>query len=203
MARFEPALAAVLLREGGFVNHPADRGGATNMGITLATLSQFRGRTASVADVQSLKREEASRIYRRNYWDALKLDDIASQALAEMLFDQAVNAGVRAAARRAQACVNRLVPANQKLVEDGQFGSKSVAAVNQLPARELALAFVKATQLAYAEMVVARGTQAVFLVGWLRRSHELLDQALSESAPARAAAPATSTRRRAGGRAAA
>jgi lysozyme family protein len=57
-------LAAILRREGGFVNHPADRGGPTHYGITQATLQAWRGRAVSEEDVRALSVEEAKAIYR-------------------------------------------------------------------------------------------------------------------------------------------
>lgn len=62
---FEPSLAHVLKHEGGYVNHPADPGGATNLGITAATLALARGHPVSPADVAALTRAEAAAIYRR------------------------------------------------------------------------------------------------------------------------------------------
>ncbi len=78
MARenFERALALVLKHEGGYVDHPADPGGATNRGVTRATLAAWRGRPVSKAEVRALTRLEASAIYRKNYWDAVRADEL-------------------------------------------------------------------------------------------------------------------------------
>src|SRR5690606_7789917 len=74
--RFNEALEHVLQVEGGFVNHPADKGGATKFGITRATLAAWRTRPVSVEDVQRMNREEAAAIYRKRYWDYMRLDAI-------------------------------------------------------------------------------------------------------------------------------
>ena len=66
-ANFDPALARVLAFEGGFVNHPLDPGGATNLGVTRATLARARGRPVTIAHVRALTRTEAASIYRRFY----------------------------------------------------------------------------------------------------------------------------------------
>jgi hypothetical protein len=58
----------ILAREGGFVNHPADRGGPTNFGVTQATLASWRGREATIDDVRSLTIDEARDIYRTKYY---------------------------------------------------------------------------------------------------------------------------------------
>jgi lysozyme family protein len=91
-SHFEACLREVLKHEGGFVNHPKDPGGATNMGITKATLEQFRGRKVSVDEVKTLTREEAARIYRLNYWDVIKGDALPA-GINLCVFDCAVNSG--------------------------------------------------------------------------------------------------------------
>src|SRR4051794_41836703 len=73
---FEPSLAPVLKHEGGDVNHPADPGGATNLGITAATLALARGHPVSPADVAALTRAEAAAIYRRFFWNPARGDDL-------------------------------------------------------------------------------------------------------------------------------
>ena len=75
-SNFPQAIAYVLASEGGFVNNPADPGGATNLGITIATLRAYRGRAVSVDDVRKLGKDEAGAIYRAHYWDAVKADQL-------------------------------------------------------------------------------------------------------------------------------
>ena len=65
---FDLCLAAIFEEEGGYADLPGDPGGATNMGITRATLSAVRGRKVSKEEVMMLERDEAARIYRRNFW---------------------------------------------------------------------------------------------------------------------------------------
>lgn len=108
-ASFDRSLAEVLLHEGGFVNHPADPGGATKYGITRTTLSRFRGRPVSVEDVRGLTREEAGTIYRRRYWDAVRGDELPA-GLDLALFDFAVNSGPDRAVRTLQGILG--VPAD-------------------------------------------------------------------------------------------
>lgn len=90
---FGRALAFALQFEGGYVNHPRDPGGPTNMGITIATLSHELGRRATISDVRNITREQAASIYRKKYWNAINGD--ALPAGVDMLaFDIAVNSGV-------------------------------------------------------------------------------------------------------------
>ena len=118
---FETCLAHVLQSEGGYVDHPSDPGGATNMGITIATLRTWRGRSVTKADVKALTRAEAAAIYRKNYWDAVRGDDLP-RGLDLVAFDAAVNSGVSRGAKWLQSALG--VPA------DGKVGPKTIAAAN-------------------------------------------------------------------------
>lgn len=106
--------------EGGFVNDPADPGGATNHGITLATLSHWRGQTCTVDDVRNLGQDEATTIYRASYWNVVAGDELPA-GLDLIVFDCAVNQGPGTAARILQTVVG--VPV------DGQIGPATLAAV--------------------------------------------------------------------------
>jgi lysozyme family protein len=99
---FPRALSHVLAHEGGFVNHPADPGGATNLGVTRAALSAWRGRPAAIADVRALTRAEAAALYRARYWDAIGGDSLPA-GLDLAVFDLAVNSGVGRARRMLKA----------------------------------------------------------------------------------------------------
>lgn len=97
-------IAEDLLRsEGGFANRSrkADPGGPTNLGITQATLSAWRGRPVSVQEVKQLRREEALQIYKAHYWDSVRGDDLA-RGLDYAVFDFAVNSGSARAVKTLQ-----------------------------------------------------------------------------------------------------
>ena len=116
---FETCLAHVLQSEGGYVDHPSDPGGATNMGITIATLRTWRGRSVTKADVKALTRTEAAAIYRKNYWDAVRGDDLP-RGLDLVAFDAAVNSGPSRGARWLQEALG--------VNPDGVIGPKTIAA---------------------------------------------------------------------------
>ena len=91
---FDRSLLLVLKHEGGYVDHSKDPGGATNMGITIGTLRQWRSpKPVSKADVKALTRTEAAAIYRANYWRAIRGDDLPA-GLDYAVFDFAVNSGI-------------------------------------------------------------------------------------------------------------
>ena len=90
---FPGCLAFTLREEGGFVDSPADPGGATNMGITLATLRLWRGNPGlGVAALQAMTRQQASAIYGAHYWNRLRCDGLPA-GVDLMVFDFGVNAG--------------------------------------------------------------------------------------------------------------
>ena len=119
-------IASVFKSEGGYVNHPADPGGATNFGITAATLGSHRrlGRHAKPVEVRNLTRREAGEIYRARYWNRVNGDHLpAGIDLATM--DGAVNSGVPRGAKWLQRAVG--VPA------DGAVGPQTIAAADAVP----------------------------------------------------------------------
>lgn len=95
---FETALQQILKWEGGFVDHPADPGGATNQGVTQATYDAHRARAGlPTRSVEFISTSEVESIYREAYWLRAGCPDIAPPALALCVFDAAVNSGVGAA----------------------------------------------------------------------------------------------------------
>src|SRR5882672_6955907 len=94
IGNFRLAVAFTLSKavEGGFVDDEDDPGGATNMGITHKTLTEWRGVPVSVDDVKNLTRDEALQIYQARYWNPNKSDDLPAP-VAVVLFDGAVNSG--------------------------------------------------------------------------------------------------------------
>ena len=125
---FDRCLAFTLAREGGYVNDPHDPGGATNMGVTLGTLSSWRGSPVTPADVQSLTREEAAAIYKARYWTPLRCDDLP-QCVALMVFDCGVNSGPGTSAQMLQRVVG--------VTPDGIIGPKTIAATYAKPLRDV------------------------------------------------------------------
>lgn len=103
--RFDACLIEVLKHEGGYVYHARDPGGATNKGITLATLRDWRRAAVTKADVMALTTAEAGQIYRARYWDAVKGDQLPP-GVDLAVFDMAVNSGPGRAIRILQAALN-------------------------------------------------------------------------------------------------
>jgi lysozyme family protein len=169
MSNFIKAVNKVLEHEGGFVNHPDDKGGATNWGITQKVYEQFLGRPVSINDIKNMPIDNAKSIYKSNYWDAVKGDYIKSYAKAFMLFDQAVNRGPRSAIKQAQR-VSGTTP-------DGAIGPKTLEAINKMPEKSFIDNFITESESFYRGLVASNPSQSVFLKGWLNRVESLQDYA--------------------------
>jgi lysozyme family protein len=122
---------ALIDREGGYVNHPADRGGPTKYGITEA-VARAHGYAGAMAQ---LPRDEAAAIYRRLYWLRPRFDQVARRApaIAAELFDTGANMGPAVAAtflQRALTALNRNGKDYPDLVPDGRIGPATHAALD-------------------------------------------------------------------------
>ena len=136
MLDVEALLAALLRREGGFVDHPDDRGGPTRLGITQA-VARAAGWSGPMRD---LPQDLAIDIYRRRYWTGPRLDAIAAiaPAVAAEVFDTGVNMGVGTAIgflQRSLNVLNRRGVDWADVVVDGRIGAGTLAAVSALLAR--------------------------------------------------------------------
>ena len=115
---FAKCLAEVLKHEGGWSDHPRDPGGATNKGITIGTLRQWRP-GATVADLRNISDADVAMIYRKGYWDVVRADDLPS-CLDMVAVDAAVNSGPRRGAQWLQFAVGT--------AQDGKVGPQTIAA---------------------------------------------------------------------------
>jgi lysozyme family protein len=168
----EALIEDVIRREGGFVDHPADRGGPTKFGITQAALSHELGRAATRADVEALTPDRAKQIYGRDYYSGPRIDRLPAD-IQPFVFDSAVNHGPwRAIAFVQQVC-------NQagfgQLAIDGLCGPNTIRAAHDAAWAMkdwLLAALVEERRGFYQAIVAADPSQAVFLDGWLNRLAE-------------------------------
>ena len=117
MANFEKALELVLKNEGGYVNDPNDNGGETYKGISRRANPKWSG--WKIIDGYKKKYKDFKKkldsdnelqkcvksLYRSNYWNPIKGDDLVHQDMAEEMFDAAVNFGITKAIKLAQKTV--------------------------------------------------------------------------------------------------
>ncbi|RZL98228.1 MAG: hypothetical protein EOP68_25685 [Sphingomonas sp.] len=166
---------AVIAREGGFGDHPADRGGATRWGITEA-VARADGWSGPMRD---LPRDRAVAIYRRLYWSRPRLDVVAALApkLAAELFDTAVNMGPAVAIgflQRALTALNRGGGDYADIAVDGRVGPDTLAALDAFLRRRgrsgegVLVRAVEALQgERYLTLAEGRPANEAFLYGWL------------------------------------
>ncbi len=153
---FDACLKLTLQFEGGYVDHPADPGGATNLGITRRTLARWRGRAVSKSEVRSMSRQEAAEIYRAHYWDAVNGDDLPV-GIDAAVFDHAVNSGPSAAVRMLQQALG--------FKPDGVIGSATMAFVRACDSEVLLGELMKRRRSFLQRLKTFR----VFGRGWTRR----------------------------------
>lgn len=157
---FTEALPFILKEEGGFVNDPADSGGATNKGITQTTYDTHRKLSGFDArDVQYITNEEVSRIYEK-YWTDSRSSDLPV-GLNLMHFDFAVNAGIRRAALTLQKVLD--------VTQDGTIGPKTLAAAEEKNDESLIAAYAAERRDFYNNLATRRPKDKRFLKGWLFR----------------------------------
>lgn len=163
---FDAALAAVLEHEGGFVNHPKDPGGMTNLGVTKRVWEAWVGKTVSEADMRALTPAIVAPMYRKQYWDAVKGDELPS-GLDYLMFDFAINAGVSRAIRTMQRAIGT--------TPDGAIGPKTMQALRDADPDALIDKFSEEKETFYRSLP----TFATFGKGWLRRVAEVKSHAVT------------------------
>ena len=101
---YQHCLEMILHHEGGYVNHPDDPGGATNLGVTKRVYEEWVGRRVTLETMQELQVSDVAPIYQKNYWNRVKGDNLPS-GLDLCVFDFGVNAGTGRAAKYLQTMI--------------------------------------------------------------------------------------------------
>ena len=174
-------LSALVKREGGYVNAPADRGGPTRYGITQQVARAY----GYAGDMRMLPQDKALDIYRQRYWIDPKYYDVSLryQRVAEKLLDVGVNMGPQSATRflqRALNGLNRAATEYPDMKEDGQIGQITLSALDTYKARRgdagesVLLKAINGQQtVRYMEICERDHSQEEFLYGWLANRVEL------------------------------
>jgi lysozyme family protein len=154
------AVQYVLLNEGGYIDHPRDRGGETNWGISSAANPDV--------DVSNLSRDEAIDIYISRYWDRWNLSLIESQPVANKVFDAVVWMGPVAAVKALQRALRA---AGAQVRVDGVLGPETAGAAN-LVQPEVLIPALKSELAGRVREIIARdSSQSVFRRGWINRAY--------------------------------
>lgn len=168
-SNLDRSLNEVLKHEGGFVNHPKDPGGATNLGVTIANFRRYVKPGGTVDDLRKLTIAQAKTVYERHYWDAVRGSQLPS-GLDFSVFDFGVNSGPK----RAIKLLQRLVGVNP----DGVIGPKTLEAVEKINASWLIRDFNDA-RLAWLKRLP---TWKTFGRGWENRVNNVRNVALDMAA---------------------
>lgn len=161
MANHLLLIPKVLKWEGGFVNHPNDKGGATNKGVTLSTFRKYFGKTKTVNDLKNITNEQWQYIFKKGFWDRWKADLIKNQSIAELLVDWLYNSGTWGIKYPQQVL---------GVVPDGVVGPKTIAAINNYSSQaELFYKLWNRRKKHYEDIVKRNPSQKVFLKGWMNR----------------------------------
>ena len=155
----------LLAHEGGYVNHPTDPGGMTNLGITKRTYDRFHGTDVDEEEMSNLTVEDVTPIYRRNYWERCRCQDLPD-GVDWAVFDWAVNSGTGRAAKALQRAVGAL--------EDGAVGPHTMMCVEDNKPSEI----INRMSVYRDSFYRSLSTFDTFGQGLLRRNGETREQAL-------------------------
>ena len=165
-ANYEKCLETILHHEGGYVNHPKDPGGETNLGVTKRVYEDFGGKK----DMKDLLIEDVAPIYEMNYWGRMKCGDMPS-GLDLCVFDFGVNAGTGRSAKYLQTMIGTTA--------DGGIGPNTLLALANYVEEVGVELTIRNFQEARQEYYESLSTFETFGRGWTRRVDETTELAVS------------------------
>lgn len=168
---FNDALDFVLKWEGGFVDNPHDRGGATNKGITQETYNHWRiAQDLPVHSVRLIDDSEVRSIYWVDYWIKGRCD-VMSRPIAIAHFDGCVQHGVR----QSSLFLQRAIPVR----DDGVIGPRTLEALRKKDPKEITQTYIN-QRIVFYEMLAKRPGQSRFLKGWMNRIDSLISKVFNQ-----------------------
>lgn len=159
----------LIRREGGFVDHPADRGGPTKFGIAAETLGEARGldRAATTDEVKALTEGEARAIYRWLYIEKPGFTGIVDEPLRALLVDCAVHSSPARSVEWLQRALG--------VAADGRIGPITIAALDSSD-RDRIRRRILAERIRFLGRLITRDPgQAAFARGWLARIADFVE----------------------------
>lgn len=169
---FKTAFDQLLKDEGTkYTNDPKDSGGPTKFGITQKTFEQYFKRLSTTDEIKNMEPDTAALIYYDLYWRPVGGDRIQHLGLAIALFNSAVLYGVGTASERAQLALNKC---GFPLKVDGQFGDKSVTALNAIEPKKFLEAFHEQLLSRIEAVIKADPKNERFRNGWTNRADRLI-----------------------------
>jgi lysozyme family protein len=159
-SNWDTCFELMLKSEGGYVQHPSDPGGRTNLGVTQATWESWVKRETDEAEMRALTPEKVEPLYKARYWNAVRADELPA-GIDYLCFDYAVNAGPNRSIKVLQIALG--------VASDGDFGPKTLAAVQAADPVKLIDTFSLAKEDFYRSLIQF----PVFGKGWLNRVAEV------------------------------
>lgn len=159
----------VLPNEGGLVDNPDDPGGITNMGVTIAALSAFRGKPCTADDIRNLQRSEAIALYKQNYIARVGFDKITDVKVRTAVVDMAVlfgQTGSAIAVEQAALALEHVAG----MPQDAIISDHDAEFINKAEPRALINALSVKRILHHADVVAAHPNRLQFLRGWDARA---------------------------------
>jgi len=165
--KLQEALIYILSEEGGYVNHPKDPGGVTNLGVTRRAYEDWKGGSVSEKEMRELTPEKVAPFYQRQYWNKCRCGDL-HPGVDLIVFDCAVNQGVGAASKILQKSVGAKI--------DGVIGPKTIAMATAQSSRPTVeyIAFLRALRYMQTRNIETFGR------GWAARISHIRDVAIVE-----------------------
>ena len=156
---YDDCIVMLLQHEGGFSDHPKDPGGETNLGVTKRVYEEWGG----TKNMKDLTVEDVAPIYKKNYWDRVKADQIP-EGLNLCVFDWAVNSGTGRAAKKLQGMIGTTV--------DGGIGPNTLKALKMYCDTEGVEAAISNYTEIRQKFYESLSTFDTFGRGWTRRNQE-------------------------------
>ena len=155
-------------RQKGYANQKYDRGGATMVGVTIATFTAYRKKkgfkTTTVDDLKKMDFKTWRDLLKTMFWDKWKADEIRNQSMAELVVDWYWGSGIWGV-KNPQQCLG--VP------NDGIVGAQTIKAINSCDQKAMFTKIWKRRRNFYYSIVAHDSTQRIYLKGWLKRLNDL------------------------------
>ncbi|WP_228462891.1 glycosyl hydrolase 108 family protein [Chryseobacterium caseinilyticum] len=177
--KFAKVAPIILRHEGGFVDHKADKGGATNKGITFATWQRYAKEDLNIEptldNLKAITDEQATKIYRKRYWEPKGFCRVEDERVSLMIYDWTITSG--GAAKQVQRLLKNEFA--QDIDDDGNIGSLTIDAINNVEDQDKLLQRIaEIRKQYYTDLTFTDGkknSQQVFLQGWLNRVDDCLE----------------------------
>jgi lysozyme family protein len=164
ISNWDKSFNMVIAHEGGFTNDERDPGnklpdgrkGSTMLGCTQANWEKYVGHTVTQDDMKLLKKEDVKPLYKRDYWDAVRGDDLPA-GVDYAVFDFAINAGPAAARKMIQKALG--------VTADGSIGPATLKAIQDAEGKDLLEKFSHSKEAFYKSL----STFPTYGKGWLKR----------------------------------